>query len=686
MRKILEEILHDDVSIERDQLYARLDEVLPKELEFYVVLVERRRFAVSKADFAAEQLFLPFLSFGRVDGNVVTFDNPRAVAEFVEEARENGTVLAARPKSLIIADPLDPAELELATLVESILISYYYACGHYENFMSNASRRFGKSFLREGKALTTDRVMEAITSYTRCEAMYLVFQGPFGEASPQYDPNNTFPWLMESRRFARDLSRAVEMRSVLSGRTERGDNYIISVATDDRSYQNLTKVEVENVKASLSPIEKRHVLVLSNSGVGIPMDAVKFGPGLFNMLIDNERSSARERVIFNIYEAISEVERRFVGDPPRSRTEIDTIISEHLVEVLVAATQFTAAELLVARLHDPFTDELVSKAVVTRGAVLATGVTEEISVPDDKPAANCFRSLEPIRAFTDVPPIAQKLRRGARDEVVGCAFPFRIGQLTRGVLECYSTRIGQLQFDETYLRAVADAIGDAVRRLESAADVAWISRLSFLHSARHELENFLPLLANSNRPLYESLRSTLDRYSGFGPSPWQPDGPALARQVGELFKDAQDDPAESEALVAQIGAIESALNPDVGFKFIFAEVMTTLVSNARKHSALRAQDFSVEYAEHAGAQAISLTYRAAGKRIEPERADQVATAPIPDEQRRTFHYGLFMLAAQVRMNGGAVFVNTNAEVEFDTIPFEISFILPVHPLGIANAD
>jgi hypothetical protein len=268
-------------------------------------------------------------------------------------------------------------------------------------------------------------------------------------------------------------------------------------------------------------------------------------------------------------------------------------------------------------------------------------------------------------------------------------FPLTVGCVIRGTIECYSSRKAQLLFDEEYLTAIADAIGDIAGRLESTADIAWISRLSFLHSARHELENFLTMLSARDTELHDSLRTTLQRYSGIGPAPWGPSPSAttLADQLHNQLLEAIDSPQSSESLVAEIKTIEEFFSPDHGFKFLFREVLSTLIVNAKKHSNLRASDFQFELST-AGEemQSVQVKYMSSDKRIDPTRAERVGTSPIPDSKHDTYHYGLFLAAAQVRMNGGAVYVNTTGELALDVIPFEVCFLLPLYPLGDVDAN
>lgn len=683
--ELLQTIMHSDKSFDRDDVFARIASCLSQNLRFYIVIRERRRFNLSPTDVETDRLYLPFLTFGFDKGQVKTFENPRSVNELVEQRESKGLLeVWDRPKSQLLADETTATQKPtLFEKVEAVLLAFYYACGHYDHFMSNASRRFAKEFLRQQKPLTISGVIQAVRANTQCEIVHLIHSEDDHSRSVAHDEGACYDELSACTRFRRDLDLAIERRGTFTGHSSTGYAYIISVTGQDRSYESIADAKPSH-GIGLALGKKRHALVLCRRPGPISMDAVKFGPNLFNLHLANDAFTARERLIFEIYRSVAQVERSFVSAPPARRADINAILRTRYEEILRAATNVTAAELLIIRLYDPITNKLPAVSAVCRGQTCQRAYSLE---PDDAPF-RAFRAAK-AAAVRDMPAyVARELNSDATDELfAGLVFPFRVGGLTQGVLECYSARRAQLQFDEEYLGAIADAIGDVSRRLESASDVAWLSRLSFLHSARHELENFTIELLAKDRALHSMLRSTLDRYSGLSPAPYLAvQRFRLSDKLEQLLSSAPDFVDAGQALQNQIMMLEETFTPDAAFDFMFSEVMSTLVANATKHSTLRAIDFSFSFkGRSTDLDGLTICYRSADKRIAPEHAARVAVSPIPDSQTSSFHYGLFLAAAQVRMNGGTVRVETDAEPELDTIPFRICFTLPFHPLSSNDA-
>jgi hypothetical protein len=688
LEDILRRVLHDDLSFERDDLYTQIATCLNETVSFAIVIAERRRFSFSKSDTRSERLFLPFISLRIIDGKHVPFQTPRSIEEFLADHERLGFHIEERPKTIIAYPRYHKVTPTFLNICETIVLSYYYACGHFDHFMTNASRRFAKQYLQTQHSLSTKQVLSSITTQTQCDVAYLRYDIDDSRYDIVEDERDTYTSLSQSERFQAELKRASERRGTYSGRTDDGLHYVISVATMDRSYDSLIDVDSSLTKSAAGGHRIRHILVLSKRDKPLSMDAIKFGPHLFNIQLGNDAFSIREKIIFGVYRDVSQIERRFSADPPAQRKEIVEVIHSQFQKIIEAATRVTAAQLVIIRLFDPFSNTLRPVAIAWDNPQGTDDIeTITLSSPDSD-IVSCFMTGDRVIA-SQFPRYVSSIEKKDDDKKAGLIFPLMVSCVVRGTIECYSTRRAQLQFDEDYLTAISDAIGDAARRIESSADIAWISRLSFLHSARHELENFLPLLRARDEELFSSLNNTLMKYSGI--TPIAHSSPNQKSKIGDQIRSqllaAQENVNDANKMGHYFAQLDFDYAPDQGFHFICSEVFSTLLSNAKRHSSVRCSDFRVELSGVAGKfRNLLLTYRSSDKRIKPQRAQRVGTSPIPDLKQDTFHYGLFLVSAQVRMNGGTVYVNTDVEEELEYIPFEICFSLPLYPLGGEHAS
>lgn len=685
-------VLHHEKPYDREGLHSEIVKYLPGDASFFIIIMEHRRFEPGRNDVDDQNLYLPYLSFGFNLGEVVVFETPNDIIEFLLSDRISGYSKICRAKSIVIHRGAADHEIELVCLVEQIILSFYYAYCHFDNFMSNASRRFIRNYLRGGRSLTIGEVVKAIRNYAKCEVIHVEYDVKNESSIIENGSDEVFGKLNECPKFSSHIKSALRRRGTFSGRTTNGYGYVISVASPDRSYGSIFGAEYSINKAKFLYSRKRHILILARLGSPISLDSLKFCPDLFNLHLNNDAFSEREQAIFQIYREVASTERRFGLNPPANRGDVDQITKGHIDSILNAASRITAAELLIVRLYRPFSNDLVSVSVAIYGEALEDTTLYDPIALDHSAISEIFLSgksgvLRDLPEYTyflekiSLPELEGSPRH--TDLISGFAFPIRIGQLNRGILECYSSRRAEIQFDEEYLRAISDAVGDAVHRIEIAADVSWLSRLSFLHSARHELENFLTFLTAKDR---ESLRAILKRYSGLGKSLDANESISIAKQfrtilnADDFLGEHNDAHARNlKNLEDEILIIEKVYHPDDVFKFIFLEIISTLANNAIKHSEINLSDFSFEAnLSEVGCENLVIRYISSGKRIKPERARRVTVSPIPDSNGVTYHYGLFLLSAQVRMNGGSVHVNTEAEVDLETVPFDICFVVPLN--------
>ncbi len=687
LHEIKTRLLHENLIVQRDDLFCQIIDLIPAKASVFVSLIERRRFDNAQHDNKAEKLFLPYLTFYKKPNatSFTTFGSPEAVSEFIDSGADGMRHCWSRPKSIVYSDAETARLRDLLQSIEETLHIFYYSCGHYDHFMANASRRFAREFIKSTTDVTVRGLINAISNQTNCQSAYYYVTPEGRDRHDIIDDSKILPHLEKCTGYLATLERAIDRKGTFTGQASVGGDYMIHVTSLDRSHLALGELRAPRHKRGYGADQKKHVLVMANLTGHISMDAQKFGPTLFYDHFETERASIREKSIFRIHQSTSEIESAFVQTPPATSDEMRSIVNAQLDSILHDAVSASAAQVLLLRLHNPFTGHLE--------VVASAQASEEVDLSNLSAPRSDDASAVEVRAFLSnrgvrvgfepdddnsiaSAALAPMAPRG--HAISGLLLPSRVGLINRGVFEAYGASRSGLEFDREYLSAISDAIGDVARRLELAADVAWLSRLSFLHSARHEIENFLPYLKETDDALFQSLDTILKKYSGLGSSPMTDDLFDIA-SLCELISDQNNGDHNANLHVKRsLETIASIENRAPAFDFLLSEVISELVGNAKKHSNIRASDFRLIFDVQAGEYiGVNVLYRNAEKRIGVGRARKVGTSPIPDGKTQTFHYGLFLLAAQVRMNGGAVHVNLEAHEELDTIPFEICFSIPL---------
>ncbi len=210
--------------------------------------------------------------------------------------------------------------------------------------------------------------------------------------------------------------------------------------------------------------------------------------------------------------------------------------------------------------------------------------------------------------------------------------------------------------------------------MELVADISWLSRISFLHSARHELENFRRRLRDGeDRDRFEEI---VRAYSGMHREPEIKEPTTVEDIVGKCRARAE---SRGDAPLIDVHANCRDVTVDQKDAAVVASILDQLLSNSRSHSVINTDPFSVrvDSAVEAAGTVVSIRYASSAGKISEDFLPRVCVSPIPDANSTTYHFGLFLCAVQARMLGGRASARQDVPVNFRKAPLELAFEVPI---------
>jgi hypothetical protein len=257
------------------------------------------------------------------------------------------------------------------------------------------------------------------------------------------------------------------------------------------------------------------------------------------------------------------------------------------------------------------------------------------------------------------------------------ALPIRKGNFLIGVIEFSSSEVSRLSYEVRFFELVASICGDIVRRLELANDRGWLTRMSFIHAARHRIEAIIRDLRKTDERAAKELVDLMEK--GTMPksdaSQKRSFGSAILK-ITELLKPHTAEDRRS-SMVSTLSHIDDICGISERASDLLIDIFETLLANS-SHSSFKPDDISLSLRENdPSSNYLRIDYAPRGISINIERQERLCIAPIPDDSTHTFHYGLFLLSTQVRMAGGVAAGKPLYEDQFGGTPFGVSFLIPL---------
>lgn len=673
-----------------DEVIKQIGECLPQDAKLLFYMRERRRF--TDLDQSSEPyLRFPYLSFELCSGNIKRFSTPRELAarEYeIEEEKWNKS-----ESEIAIIHWRDHQELTEDTIdiLRRSFLTFYHVCGVREHFVESVSRRFIREFVRSQGSEFSDfaRHFAEIRHRLGIEVAVGFQRDMFPRDARDVKQlieivpgsSQILDTVSERTGFVKDLHQSISKKSVNFGHIEDLNiYYCINTLTDEHFVVGQGEEETEYRLA------RRAVLMFLRSDERLPLDGLHNATKLLDSALRERVSVHREDPFFKVLQECQQSEEALGTKPCRTRSQLDKVIDGLLNPFLRDVTYpASLAEQVAVRRYEPTsrTLTLLSSANIPKSAFEPLSVDEPDSL-----AAAAFRDDRPSWLARERPDDSSDQEDGRRiwlSSIGGPgdalhARPIRVGSVRSGVVEFSGGRSRNLRTEDVYFQRIAATCSEVVRRVELANDRAWLSRMSYVHAARHRIEAVIRDIQESASEQAEQLRKLLSSYSVLdaivGENPRELLYNRLKAMGGLL---PQGDQPALERLCNDIGAMcEEHAASELAFAFVF-EVLDTLVSNS-SHSPFRAEDVRVSVlASGDGTATLEIIHTPRGALQMTKALEQVCVSPIRDRLPRssTFHFGLFLLAAQLRMIGGAAMPAPSIDDGLGSSAFGASFMIPL---------
>ena len=161
----------------------------------------------------------------------------------------------------------------------------------------------------------------------------------------------------------------------------------------------------------------------------------------------------------------------------------------------------------------------------------------------------------------------------------------------------------------------------------------------------------------------------------------------LDRFNENLIKIIHDSDPHASLEQGEISTFVGGLNAKIGAReipplslLLIEEVFANLLHHASVHTDVRLSDITMDIIGDAHTENRSLLVKYCAQNT-PKRSEvlsRVCVSPIKSRQTgRSYHYGLFLLATQLRMAGGYATANMKPIYNRDLAPFEVAFAVPL---------
>ncbi|QIO61580.1 hypothetical protein [Rhizobium leguminosarum] len=678
-----------------DEVIATLAEAVPADGKLFFYMRQRRHFSDPHAD-ADPYLRFPYLAFEVSNGTVRRFSHRTELENRELDVSEEYSEVDLGDTAVIRWAPHQDIQRSLVEQLRRTFLVFYHVSGSREHFIESVSRRFVREFVSSKKGrdlIDYDHHFGEIRKQLGIDILLAFQKNPFFKLEEvervedlieiSRGSSRFLKQLATNETFIKDLFWSIARKSVNYGFIEKPKTYYcINTLTEEHFFVDRDRQDTE------FRIGRQAVLIFLKSGDRLSLDAVHNATKLISTSLKEQASVDREDPLFKVMRACQDAEEHLGTAPQEFRHTLESVIRKILEVFLLEVAQASQAERIAVWRYDTFLKELVPFASV--------GIPHDIfPIPISAASSVCVVSFQGDKTVW----IDHRNRYAADNEErpdlvndigkfsdASHARPLWVGSTKSGVIEFTSSRSKRLVTEDQYFERIANTCGEVIRRLELANDRAWLSRMSYVHAARHRIESIIREIQVNDEDRAGQLRSLLLSYSIVQDRENQLRGSSvdLEDRVTAML-DALPNSTLSpslETICREVCLQSHQYSASPRSYGLMLEILDTLGSNAG-HSPLSAEDVSVEttFDEPSKLATMKIVYRPAGAHQRVSRLSQVCISPIKDIRSATYHFGLFLLAAQLRMVGGAAAAAPIGDDGLGNSLFGVSFSIPLDAEG-----
>lgn len=692
LNDLLDSILNTDHAFSAKFIFEAFQDILPNDIDFEIVLRERRRFFQKPRDFQQAYLNFAYLSFAWRSGRLERLDHLGfdAMDAFVAEleASPDRRVVENQKVVCFLPDSADEKSREIVELTGRCLGAFYHTCGSYDHFITNVTNRFVHTYFLKHRRFEVGEIVREIEEECKVRVAYLdALGGSEGLTQAEADPTGVFPILQQDERFRDDLRHSLKGRSATQGVTADGFSYSIQTLAHEYFDHGRTKVETGSMPRSNERVftyAPRAIVITAVKDHHLTLDVLSFTARIFRAYLADLIFSAREDFFSRLLRDGGRLADRLLVAPAETAKQLQDELYPLLGSACEVLKELTFARSVAIRAFNPFDNTLKLVASSQRGDISAPCPVANVPVGHIELFASARAYAQQASEGLELPgwlgPGSEPVAPPPSDdfgEATGhvASLPIKVGAVVLGTLDFFATDRKFFANDSQYLALASDAVGELIRRVEAANDAAWLSRLSFLHSARHRLEKFKRQVAKADDKLGEELAEIIKLYSSLDHTLKELDPEGFRQNLRSLLVHHEVPDEQADGFLSKIEAVFTDRVPSLSF-LLFQELLENLLRNAREHDHVRLGDITLTNLGPPGEAPSTLMvhYKAEETRRGQQILSRLCVSPISDGD--TYHYGLFLLSTQLRMAGGYASGHSTHDRP-SAEPFQVAFGIPL---------
>ncbi|CTQ63403.1 hypothetical protein [Roseibium album] len=727
LRRLLDDVFETHSLMEFQELVDSYRSLIPDDISILFGIREQKWFGDSSDD--KEYLLFPFLSFYISNKKAYFFKSGgrKEIVKHIEHCKSQSYYSFRSRKCYFFADaPTEFDHEKLFNLTKRIFITYYHNCGNRSHFLRSVSSRFVKEFWNEVDVYSWNNLQKyiyekigiSVKIFLQKDEIY--FERDFSpkdvllpcetindEFRPQdtgqfFEKNPDLSNIFYSDQFKNDLLNSIQRNNQSFG-SWSGIKYLVS-SFQKQYFNHFHQEEIRGFHKT------PYIICVYSSREELSLEKVFFSDTLIENYIATVHEVERDELLDDIDDVCAAYEIDLSETPVYTRDELIDEYEQLLHQIFRNQSIYELDADVTVRLFNPFSRSL-DLLYSSRGHSAASDVADSLDLVTDKDYASVvsFNKASSVdvwhkkKVFNE---ISKKKMLGLdlTDEINAqveksdylrnsfgekgnsiLAYQISSHDVIIGVLEITSEDRGSLALASQLITKIARVIGDALRRLELANDRGWLTRMQFLHAARHKIERILDQVRQSLPEVADELQKILRS--------------AAVSEDPDNFGDTSMDTVEgvTELIEKMCKLFPNLSEHEISLKFFpllklkkisirnfyaIQEIIETLASN-EKHSKFSLDHFEVFAGSKIKSDPIILISYRPEQWEEPKRKTyQICVSPI-SETDGTFHYGLFLLANQIRMIGGlALSANEGPSDKYNLCPFGLSFLLPESDLDV----
>jgi len=707
LRKFLNEIYDTSVFLSFDEFCDRYRGIVGSNVDILVYIREKRWFKeknFKNSDFLKFQ----YLSFELKSGSLKRFEKQDNLNKREEILNKSGYKVYESPLCLMLINNnknILRNISEFSNLTKRLIVAFYKNCGSNSHHLESVSQRFVREFYRENpeindnilKKFLKERLnLDTYIGYQRDE-MYYQKNSKFCEFINSDTITHNNNELKSDKLFIDDLHTSLSKKNQTFGQVNE-IYYVINTFKEDYFLYS------ENHLRSNYKTKQKFFAVYTKQGEKILNEEVFFANNLIFKAKQRLEDEAKDKILIVGNDNVIAAENQISEDPIRTINEFNEYSAKVIKRILDNLLNEAVIDTISVFNFNP-ERELLMPLICVRTDGENPDLTEiDISGSQNTIYSNCIVEDQEFDIWHPVK-LRQEIRRSEDDfddskvkiysdwlddalsitsvskngERSCFICPLYRGGMQIGLIEFSSNEHSRVSPDIPLFRLVARLVGDALRRMELANDRGWLTRMSYVHAARHRIDRIHRQIHTIDVKLAEQLgsilRSSIDALSDREQFPKYVTIPEVIASIRERI-----DENFSEDILDQIlKVIENSIDrPElpVHTAVSLIDIVDTISSN-NQHTKVSASELSLSiHSMPNSADFLEVRYFSDRGKIRMPDARRICIAPIPDESTATTHYGLFLCAAQLRMVGGSAHMRTPKE-SLGNADYGVVFRVPI---------